>query len=182
MEYHESESTEMYLETILVLKNRLGLVRSIDIANEMGYSKPTISVAMKKFRGEGLVTVDESGFVNLTEAGRDIAERIDERHQVLTHILMSLGVSREHAEHDASKIEHDICDETFDALKKEYLRLRSKKEPITGVLRGLRAAPLCFYKRRKQHAFYGLRTAASRSTGSAGRGVLRGTGFPGGIR
>ena len=90
MEYHESESTEMYLETILVLKNRLGLVRSIDIANEMGYSKPTISVAMKKFRGEGLVTVDESGFVNLTEAGRDIAERIYERHQVLTHILMSL--------------------------------------------------------------------------------------------
>lgn len=127
MEYHESESTEMYLETILVLKNRLGLVRSIDIANEMGYSKPTISVAMKKFRAEGLVTVDESGFVNLTETGRDIAERIYERHQVLTHILMSLGVSQEHAGHDACKIEHDICDETFDALKKEYLRLRSKK-------------------------------------------------------
>lgn len=127
MEYHESESTEMYLETILVLKNRLGLVRSIDIANEMGYSKPTISVAMKKFRAEGLVTVDESGFVNLTETGRDIAERIYERHQVLTHILMSLGVSQEHAEHDACKIEHDICDKTFDALKKEYLRLRSKK-------------------------------------------------------
>ena len=124
MEYHESESTEMYLETILVLKNRLGLVRSIDIANEMGYSKPTISVAMKKFRAEGLVTVDESGFVNLTETGRDIAERIYERHQVLTHILISLGVSQEH---DACKIEHDICDETFDALKKEYLRLRSKK-------------------------------------------------------
>ena len=127
MEYHESESTEMYLETILVLKNRLGLVRSIDIANEMGYSKPTISVAMKKFRAEGLVTVDESGFVNLTETGRDIAERIYERHQVLTHILISLGVSQEHAKHDACKIEHDICDETFDALKKEYLRLRSKK-------------------------------------------------------
>ena len=107
----------MYLETILVLKNRLGLVRSIDIANEMGYSKPTISVA----------TVDDSGFVNLTETGRDIAEGIYERHQVLTHILMSLGVSREHAEHDACKIEHDICDETFEALKKEYVRLRAKK-------------------------------------------------------
>ncbi len=127
MEFHETESTEMYLETILVLKNRLGLVRSIDIANEMGYSKPTISVAMKKFRQEGLVTVDESGFVNLTETGRDIAERIYERHQVLTLILVNLGVSQKNAEHDACKIEHDISDETFDALKKEYVRLRSKR-------------------------------------------------------
>ena len=106
MEVHEA--AEMYLETILVLKNRLGLVRSIDVANEMGYSKPTISIAMKKFRQEGLVTVDESGFINLTEAGRDIAERIYERHQVLTHILVSLGVSQDHAEEDACKIEHDI--------------------------------------------------------------------------
>lgn len=121
------ESAEMYLETILVLKNRLGLVRSIDVANEMGYSKPTISVAMKNFRKEGLVTMDESGFINLTEEGRDIAERIYERHQVLTHILIYLGVSPEHAEQDACKIEHDICDETFDALKKQYIRLRSKR-------------------------------------------------------
>lgn len=127
MEFHETESTEMYLETILILKNRLGLVRSIDIANEMGYSKPTISAAMKKFRQEGLVTVDDSGFVNLTETGRDIAERIYERHQVLTLILVSLGVSPKNAEHDACKIEHDISDETFDALKKEYVRLRSKR-------------------------------------------------------
>ena len=125
MEVHAA--AEMYLETILVLKNRLGLVRSIDVANEMGYSKPTISIAMKKFRQEGLVTVDESGFINLTEAGRDIAERIYERHQVLTHILVSLGVSQDHAEEDACKIEHDISDETFAALKKEYLRLRQKK-------------------------------------------------------
>lgn len=125
MEVHEA--AEMYLETILVLKNRLGLVRSIDVANEMGYSKPTISIAMKKFRQEGLVTVDESGFINLTEAGRDIAKRIYERHQVLTHILVSLGVSQDHAEEDACKIEHDISDETFAALKKEYLRLRQKK-------------------------------------------------------
>ena len=121
------ESGEMYLETILVLGQRTGFVRAIDICDEMGYSKPTISVAMKKFRAEGLVTVDDSGFVNLTETGRDIAEGIYERHQVLTHILMSLGVSREHAEHDACKIEHDICDETFEALKKEYVRLRAKK-------------------------------------------------------
>ena len=126
MEIHEA--TEMYLETILVLKNRLGLVRSIDVATEMGYSKPTISVAMKKFRQEGLVTVDESGFINLAEKGRDIAERIYERHQVLTHILVSLGVSKENAEQDACRIEHDICDETFEALKKQYVKLRNKKE------------------------------------------------------
>ncbi len=121
------ESAEMYLETILVLKNRLGLVRSIDVANEMGFSKPTISVAMKNFRQEGLVTMDDSGFINLTETGRDIAERIYERHQVLTHILIYLGVSPKHAEEDACKIEHDICEETFEALKKQYMRLRSKR-------------------------------------------------------
>ena len=73
MELHESG--EMYLETILVLKNRLGLVRSIDIANEMGFSKPTISVAMKKYREDGLVSMDDQGFINLTEEGRDIAEK-----------------------------------------------------------------------------------------------------------
>lgn len=121
------EATEMYLETILILKNRLGLVRSIDVATEMGYSKPTISVAMKKFRAENLVTVDDSGFINLTEKGRDIAERIYERHQVLTHILVSLGVSQKNAETDACLIEHDISDETFEALKKQYVKLRSNK-------------------------------------------------------
>jgi Mn-dependent DtxR family transcriptional regulator len=125
MELHES--AQMYLETILVLKNRLGLVRSIDIANEMGFSKPTISVAMKKFRQEGLIEVDESGFISLTEQGRDIAERIYERHQVLTHILVNLGVSKKNAEADACKIEHDISDETFAVLKKEYARLLQKR-------------------------------------------------------
>ncbi|MCH3951313.1 MAG: metal-dependent transcriptional regulator [Acidaminococcus sp.] len=125
MELHES--AQMYLETILVLKNRLGLVRSIDIANEMGFSKPTISVAMKKFRQEGLIEVDESGFISLTEQGRDIAERIYERHQVLTHILVNLGVSQKNAEADACKIEHDISDETFAVLKKEYARLLQKR-------------------------------------------------------
>ena len=124
MQLHES--AEMYLETLLVLKNRLGLVRSIDVANEMGFSKPTISVAMKKFRQEGLVTVDESGFLSLTEQGRDIASRIYERHQVLTHILMNLGVSRKNAEADACKIEHDISDETFNTMKKEYARMLQK--------------------------------------------------------
>ena len=120
MELHESG--EMYLETILVLKNRLGLVRSIDIANEMGFSKPTISVAMKK-----LVSMDDQGFINLTEEGRDIAEKIYERHQVISHVLMALGVSEKHATEDACKMEHDISDETFAVLKKEYARLLQKR-------------------------------------------------------
>lgn len=124
MELHESG--EMYLETILVLKNRLGLVRSIDIANEMGFSKPTISVAMKKYREDGLVSMDDQGFINLTEEGRDIAEKIYERHQVISHVLMALGVSEKHATEDACKMEHDISDETFAVLKKEYARLLQK--------------------------------------------------------
>lgn len=125
MELHESG--EMYLETILVLKNRLGLVRSIDIANEMGFSKPTISVAMKKYREDGLVSMDDQGFINLTEEGRDIAEKIYERHQVIFHVLMALGVSEKHATEDACKMEHDISDETFAVLKKEYARLLQKR-------------------------------------------------------
>ena len=125
MELHESG--EMYLETILVLKNRLGLVRSIDIANEMGFSKPTISVAMKKYREDGLVSMDDQGFINLTEEGRDIAEKIYERHQVISHVLMALGVSEKHATVDACKMEHDISDETFAVLKKEYARLLQKR-------------------------------------------------------
>lgn len=125
MELHESG--EMYLETILVLKNRLGLVRSIDIANEMGFSKPTISVAMKKYREDGLVSMDDQGFINLTEEGRDIAEKIYERHQVISLVLMALGVSEKHATEDACKMEHDISDETFAVLKKEYARLLQKR-------------------------------------------------------
>ena len=125
MELHESG--EMYLETILVLKNRLGLVRSIDIANEMGFSKPTISVAMKKYREDGLVSMDDQGFINLTEEGRDIAEKIYERHQVISHVLRALGVSEKHATEDACKMEHDISDETFAVLKKEYARLLQKR-------------------------------------------------------
>lgn len=125
MELHESG--EMYLETILVLKNRLGLVRSIDIANEMGFSKPTISVAMKKYREDGLVSMDDQGFINLTEEGRDIAEKIYERHQVISHVLMALGVSEKQATEDACKMEHDISDETFAVLKKEYARLLQKR-------------------------------------------------------
>jgi len=125
MEIHEA--AEMYLETILVLKNRLGLVRSIDIVHEMAYSKPTISIAMKKFKKDDYITVDEEGYINLTDKGREIAEHIYERHQVLTNILINLGVSAGQAAQDACKMEHDISDETFNCLKKAYGRLKRKK-------------------------------------------------------
>ena len=104
-----------------------GIRRFFDIANEMGFSKPTISVAMKKYREDGLVSMDDQGFINLTEEGRDIAEKIYERHQVISHVLMALGVSEKHATEDACKMEHDISDETFAVLKKEYARLLQKR-------------------------------------------------------
>lgn len=126
MELHEA--AEMYLETILVLKNRLGLVRAIDIVREMGYSKPTISIAMKKFKAEGYVELDEDGFINLTDKGRAVAEHVYERHQVLTNVLMNLGVSRENAAKDACKMEHDLSEETFACLKKAYGRLHRKNK------------------------------------------------------
>ena len=125
MELHESG--EMYLETILVLKNRLGLVRSIDIANEMGFSKPTISVAMKKYREDGLVSMDDQGFINLTEEGRDIAEKIYERDCFFTEQLIAAGVDPKTAEVDACRMEHVISNESFAVLKKEYARLLQKR-------------------------------------------------------
>ena len=125
MEVHEA--TEMYMKTILVLKKRLGTVRSIDVANEMGYSKPTISIAMKKFRQEGLITVDESNCIHLTEAGQTIAERIYERHQVLSYILESMGVSEKHALDDACKIEHEISDVSFQCIKNHLMTIRKNE-------------------------------------------------------
>ena len=125
MELHES--AEMYLETILVLKNRLGLVRSIDVVNEMNFSKPTVSIAMKKFKENGYITIDGEGFITMTEKGREIAERIYERHQVLSHLLEEMGVSEKNAVADACKMEHDLSEETFDCLKKQYMKLKKKK-------------------------------------------------------
>ena len=118
MEIHEA--AEMYLETILILRNRNGEVRSIDIAREMGYSKPTISIKMKQFREEGLITVDDEGYIELTEKGRDVAEMIYERHQILTKFLISLGVEEDIAADDACLIEHDLHPETFERIKEYY--------------------------------------------------------------
>lgn len=111
------ESSEDYLETILILKNRLGLVRSIDIVNDMEFSKPSVSVAMKNLREKGLITMDADGYITLTAAGAEIAGRVYERHTVLTQALIALGVSEATARQDACRVEHDISDETFERIK-----------------------------------------------------------------
>ena len=111
------ESGQMYLETILIL-SQSGAVRSIDVGEYMGYSKPSVSRAVGKLRSDGLIAIDENGFITLTDEGLAVAEKIYERHTILTDFIASLGVSRETASADACKIEHDISDETFEAIKK----------------------------------------------------------------
>ena len=111
------ESAENYLETILILKKRLGMVRSIDIANELNFSKPSISCAMKNFRENGLIVMDDNGFITLTDEGKRIAERTYERHRVLCELFVALGVDEKIAEEDACRIEHVISEQTFERLK-----------------------------------------------------------------
>ena len=112
------ESGEMYLETILILTIRDQTVRSIDVAKYMNFSKPSVSRAVGRLKEQGYITVDPEGNILLTESGRAIAEKIYERHQVLSALLMRLGVSEQTAADDACKIEHDISDETFAAIKR----------------------------------------------------------------
>lgn len=111
------ESGEMYLETILVLSRERDMVRSIDVSSSMGYSKPSVSRAMGILKKDGYITIDESGGIHLTAEGSSIAEKIYDRHRVMTDVLLKLGVSEETAIEDACKIEHDISDETFNAIK-----------------------------------------------------------------
>ena len=111
------ESAENYLETILVLYKRNGNVRSIDIANELEFSKPSVSVAMKNLRANGYIQVDESGNITLLPEGQRIAQAIYEKHTVLTNYLMALGVSRDVASEDACRIEHVLSKESFEAIK-----------------------------------------------------------------
>lgn len=111
------ESTENYLETIYILSRRIKDVRSIDVCNELGYSKPTISVAMKQFREQKLIEMDGNGYITLTPAGLEIAVQTYERHEVLSKALMLLGVSEENAQADACKVEHIISQETFQCIK-----------------------------------------------------------------
>ena len=108
----------MYLETILILGQRKNLVRAVDVAAEMRLSKPSVSRALVKLKADACIIVDENGHIAFTEKGRAIAEKIYERHRVLTEILMALGVDRETAARDACKMEHDISDETFAAMKR----------------------------------------------------------------
>ena len=115
------ESAENYLEAILSLHERHGLVRSIDIANELHFSKPSVSVAMKKLRESGYIEMDKEGFISLLPAGEEIARRIYERHKLLTQFFIRLGVDPAVAAADACKVEHDLSDETFQRIKEHAL-------------------------------------------------------------
>lgn len=124
---HLQESGEMYLETILILSKRLGEVRSIDVCEYMGYSKPSVSRAVGLLKNGGYLSVDRSGHLTLTESGREVAEKIYERHTVLTEFLGDIGVDKETAAEDACKIEHVISDQTLDCIKKCVGLAREKK-------------------------------------------------------
>lgn len=117
------ESAENYLETILILSKRQGQVRSIDIAAELNFSKPSVSVAMKNLRQKEYITVDSGGHITLTETGLEIAESVFERHQTITDFFVALGVDPETAAEDACRMEHIISEESFDALKKHVASL-----------------------------------------------------------
>ena len=117
------ESKENYLEAILVLSKRDGFVRSVDVANHMDFSKPSVSVAMANLRAAQLITVDENGGIHLTDAGRALAEQVYERHLVLTAFLMKLGVDEATAQDDACRIEHVISKLSFDKIKEHMTEL-----------------------------------------------------------
>ncbi|GFI71327.1 transcriptional regulator MntR [Clostridiales bacterium] len=121
------ESAENYLETILIIKNRKGVVRSIDIVNELEFSKPSVSVAMKNLRENGYIDVDDNGYISLLAKGMEIAETMYERHIAISSWLIAIGVNPETAVEDACKIEHVISAESFEAVK-NYLTDINKSE------------------------------------------------------
>lgn len=120
------ESAEDYLEAILVLKEKMGMVRSIDVVHHLDYSKPSVSVAMKRLRENGYIEMDEEGYINLLPPGEEIARRIYTRHKLLTQFLVQLGVSEEVAAADACKIEHDLSDESFEKITAHALGRQEK--------------------------------------------------------
>ena len=126
-----NESAENYLETILVLSKQLPVVRSVDVANELGFKKSSVSVAMKNLREKNHITVTKAGFkegyIYLTDSGRAIAEMIYERHQLISSCLMKLGVSEKTAVEDACRIEHVISKESFDALKNHIKKMQKEQ-------------------------------------------------------
>ena len=119
------ESAEDYLESILMLHERHGQVRSIDIVNQLGFSKPSVSIAMKKLRENGYITMAEDGLITLTDSGREIASRVYRRHRVITELFVLLGVGREQAAEDACRVEHDLSPETFARIL-EFVRERKQ--------------------------------------------------------
>ena len=116
------ESGEMYLETILILSKKNNIVRAIDIAEHMGYSKPSVSRALAKLREDRLIITDNDGYIAFTENGRELAEKVYQKHTLLTEFIMRLGVDEETAEADACRIEHVISDKTFEAMIKHANR------------------------------------------------------------
>lgn len=125
IQHKSEESLEDYLETILILSRRLSDVRSIDVANELNYSKPSVSVAVKNLKTRGYITVAEDGYLRLTATGKEIAEGVYERHTLLRDWLIHLGVDPEVAAGDACKMEHDLTPESYEAMKKCILSLMS---------------------------------------------------------
>lgn len=119
------ESGEMYLESILILRGKLPGVRSIDVGEFMGFSKPSVSRAVGLLKEGGFITVDRDGYISLTDTGEEVAEKIYERHTLLTEFLENIGVDPKTASHDACRIEHVISDESFEAMKKHAM---SKKQ------------------------------------------------------
>ncbi|MBO4493838.1 MAG: metal-dependent transcriptional regulator [Ruminococcus sp.] len=122
-----TEAVENYLETILILSQKQPDVHAIDICSYLGYSRPTVSIILKKMKDEGLVTVDDDNHIRLTDAGSIVAERIYDRHTVLTDFFIHLGVSRDVAAEDACMVEHDISDETFNCIKSHYKKISNSK-------------------------------------------------------
>jgi len=116
-----SEAIENYLETIYILSQEKSEIHAVDICSYLSYSRPTVSIVLKQMREQGLVIVDEANHIALTGEGERIAQRMHERHELLTRLFMSYGVSKETAMHDACKIEHDLSDETFEALKRHIM-------------------------------------------------------------
>mgnify|MGYP004692093685 FL=1 len=121
-----NESAENYLETILILSNKLPVVRSVDIANELDFKKSSVSIAMKNLKSNGHITVTDAGFIYLTESGREIAEKVYERHRFISSWLISLGVPEDIATEDACKMEHIISNESYAAIK-DYIKANSKE-------------------------------------------------------
>ena len=130
IKHRADESLEDYLETILMLQKSRGQVRSIDIANEMNFTKPSVSVAMKNLREKGYITMDITGYITLTETGRQRAEDVLERHTILADLLMRIGVSKETALADACKVEHDLSEESFEAIKRALLSENSPSKTV----------------------------------------------------